>query len=185
MGTKTVSEYGFTLKLEGNVEAKLDELFEAGCDDASFGSVDGVWHADFDREAPSFEEAVASAICDVNSVEGVRVKRVEPDDLVTLSDMAERLGRSRESVRLLVSGQRGDGNFPAPFSHGRERNKLWHWSEVAYWAQERGIPLSSLSGESARSIAAINSALELRSAFDAGLPQATREVITGLYVPAS
>ncbi len=171
------TEYGFILKLSGDVEAKLDELFEAGCDDASFGSVDGVWHAAFDRESTSLEEAIASAIADVSSVEGVEVERVEPDDIVTISEIAERLGRSRESIRLLVSGQRGDGDFPAPFSHSRDRNKLWHWFEVAEWAENKGIPFRAVSGQAARSITAINSALDLKSAFDAGLPQSTREVI--------
>lgn len=181
--SQPLTEYGFTLRISGDdVEAKLDELFEAGCDDASFGSVDGIWHADFDREATSLEEAIASAITDVNSVEGVEVKRVEPDDLVTVSEIAQRLGRSRESIRLIVAGQRGDGDFPTPFSHSRDRNKLWHWFEVAQWAKNKGIAHFPISGEAARSIMAINCALELRGAFDAGLPQATREVIAGLHV---
>lgn len=63
--SSVATEHGFTLVIEGDVEAKIDDLFEAGCSDALFRSVDGVHHADFDREAPTLDEAVASAVADV------------------------------------------------------------------------------------------------------------------------
>ncbi len=155
-----MTEHRFTLILDGDVNDHLDELFEAGCDDATFGSVDGVHFAEFDRGAPSLTEALASAIGAVESVPTLRVQRIEPDDLVTASDIAERLGRSRESVRLLVAGQRGPGGFPSPVSHLRTRNRLWRWSEVAAWAGAPGSP----TAEEANVIAAVNAALELRAA---------------------
>jgi hypothetical protein len=56
-----------------------DILFEAGCDDATVLTRDGLLILDFDREAPSFREALLSAI---EGVEGaslpVRLVRVEP-----------------------------------------------------------------------------------------------------------
>ncbi len=82
----SLPEHSFTVYLSGErlcnddpdaVDSVLNELFEAGCDDATFGSVDGVWHADFDREAPSMEAAVSSAIADVESVEGLKVDSIE------------------------------------------------------------------------------------------------------------
>jgi hypothetical protein len=155
------AEHNFTLIIEGDVEAKMDELFEAGCDDATFGSVDGVHYGEFDREAASFAEALASAIAAVESVEGLRVRRIEPEDLVTAAEIATRLRRSRESVRLLIAGRRrraGDV-FPAPISHARQRNRLWRWSEVARWAGE----ISESEMAHARVVAATNAALELRS----------------------
>jgi hypothetical protein len=78
-----LSEYEFSLVISGTVEevAILDALFEAGCDDATFGQVDGVGYADFIREASSFAEAVRSAIEQVESIPGLRVVRVESDDL--------------------------------------------------------------------------------------------------------
>jgi hypothetical protein len=80
-----VSEYEFSLVISGNVEdeATLDALFEAGCGDATFGQVDGMGYANFIREAPSFGEAVRSVIEQVGSVPGLRVVRVESDDLIT------------------------------------------------------------------------------------------------------
>ncbi len=68
-------EYSFALVIEGNVEPHIDELFEAGCDDATFGSVDGIDYADFDREAETLSQAVASAIADIESVPGLVVRR--------------------------------------------------------------------------------------------------------------
>jgi len=68
----------FTLVLDGDLnEAVLDALFEAGCDDATVGQVEGVSYADFVREGPSFEEALRSAIEQVESVLGLSVARLE------------------------------------------------------------------------------------------------------------
>ena len=96
-----MGEHQFTLVISGDLEADAttDALFDAGCDDATFGTVDQVGYADFIREAPTLGEAVRSAIRQVESVSGLRVTRIEPDDLVTMTEIAERLGRSRESVR--------------------------------------------------------------------------------------
>ena len=73
-----MSEYEFSLVTTGSLEdeAILNALFEAGCDDATFGQVDGVGYAHFVREAPAFAEAVRSAIEQVESVPGLRVVRV-------------------------------------------------------------------------------------------------------------
>ncbi len=73
-------EHEFTLILAGDLEdeATLDALFEAGCDDATFGRVNGVDRAHFVRQAPSIDDAARSAIESVESVPGVRVVRVEP-----------------------------------------------------------------------------------------------------------
>lgn len=54
----------------------VDALFEAGCDDALVGSSQGVQFMDFDREAGSVDEAVRSAVADVESVEGLKVARL-------------------------------------------------------------------------------------------------------------
>ncbi len=83
MGKPGEPTHSFALVLSGDVEERLDELFEAGCSDATFGSVDGVWHADFDREAPTLEVAVASAIADVGKVEGVAVEGVAVEETST------------------------------------------------------------------------------------------------------
>lgn len=72
-----MTEYRFTLKIEGAdvlSDAAQDALHLAGCSDATFGSSNGVQTAEFDREAPDFPEAVASAIRAIEgAVEGARV----------------------------------------------------------------------------------------------------------------
>ena len=60
-----------------------DALFEAGCDDALLTSEGSVQRAVFDREAPSFAAAVASAINAIETaVPGARVIRIERLDSV-------------------------------------------------------------------------------------------------------
>jgi predicted DNA-binding transcriptional regulator AlpA len=173
-----LSEYEFSLVIAGNLddEAALDALFEVGCNDATFGQVDDVGYADFVREAPTFAKAVRSAIEQVESVPGLRVVRVEPDDLVTMSEIAQRLGRSRESIRLLISGVRGPGGFPPPFSHLKARSRLWRWSEVAAWAKRYD---QRVDPGAAAAIAAINAALTLRDTA-AELAPAERELVSSL-----
>jgi predicted DNA-binding transcriptional regulator AlpA len=170
-----MSDYHFSLILSGETEGKLDGLFEAGCDDATFGSVDGTAYAEFDREGASLALAIGSAIHDVESVSGIRVVHVEPDPLVTASDIAERLGRSRESVRLLISGERGNGNFPSPISHLRTRNRLWRWSDVAAWAGLADFDTL----QDAQLIAAVNAALDLRSTRPS-LPNEGRKLVASI-----
>ena len=73
--------YGFDVILKGVSEVSdeaADALFEAGCDDATPSSTDGVARVHFDREAPSLEEAIRSAVAQVQSA-GFTVSRVEMD----------------------------------------------------------------------------------------------------------
>ena len=172
-GMTEMDDFEFTLAIAGPIdeESILDRLFEAGCSDATFGSVDGAGFAEFTREATSFEEAVMLGIQQVESVPGLRVLRVEPDDLVTMSEIAGRLGRTRESIRLLVSGDRGHGGFPPPVSHVRDRFRLWRWSDVAEWAGQ----VSLEERQRAKFVAALNAALELRRSRD--LPKEQRAAV--------
>lgn len=55
--------------------ATLDALYEAGCGDATVGCDT----LEFDRAAPNRDEALCSALRDVESVPGLRVRRVEFD----------------------------------------------------------------------------------------------------------
>lgn len=131
--------------------------------DALLGGPDaaGIFELDFDREAVSFPTAVLSAVRDVQRVlaEAV-VLRVAPDDLVTVAAIAERVGRSHESVRLLARGRRGPGGFPPPAGQLDAKTQVWRWFEVARWFQEHiaGVP----GGEHAAFLAALNDILDLR-----------------------
>lgn len=130
-----MTTYNFTLFFEGpDLEDHLDALFDAGCDDALFGLRSGQQFAEFDRDAASFGDAVLEALRTLEAtVPGLLVTRVEPDDLITQSRIAERAGRSRESIRLLIAGKRGPGDFPEPVGSIDSKTRIWRWSEVAEW----------------------------------------------------
>jgi predicted DNA-binding transcriptional regulator AlpA len=155
-----MSTHEFTLIIDGDVDSDevVDQLYGAGCDDATFGVLNGVSIGDFTRKAGTLFDALLSAIRTVEQVPGLRVRRVEPDDLLTIPEIAERLGRTPESVRLLANGERGGGTFPAPVSHLRTRHRLWRWSDVAEWAGEAKPDQLN----DARLVAAFNAFLELR-----------------------
>ena len=141
-----MSNFQFTLIVEGPdlQEASLiDLLFDAGCDDATVGCAGGVQFVDFDREADAVGDAILSAIDDLEKVRDVHVVCIADAGLVSLADIAARLDRTRESVRLLASGARGPGGFPKPVTDPRSRYRLWRWAEVAHWFKDyqRGLPL--------------------------------------------
>lgn len=75
-----MTQLSFTITIEAAdvmAENAQEALFEARCDDATFGVCGGVQTAEFDREAADFAEAVASAIKQVESaVPGARVVNV-------------------------------------------------------------------------------------------------------------
>ena len=80
--------YEFTMILSKGTELTDDlaeALFEAGCDDGSPGSCEGVVSIDFHREAESLEAAIRSAIADVQKI-GCTVAQVtlEADSLAAL-----------------------------------------------------------------------------------------------------
>ena len=73
--------YEFDVILKGVPEVSddaADALFGAGCDDATASSRDGVARVHFDREAPSLEDAIRSAVVQVQSA-GFTVSRFEMD----------------------------------------------------------------------------------------------------------
>ncbi len=59
-----MSHFSFTVHVSGiDLDDRYeDALYEAGCDDALVSVVDGNLQLDFDREAPSFDAAVGSAV---------------------------------------------------------------------------------------------------------------------------
>ncbi len=74
-----MTKYEFTLILKGDLELTeeiADELFAAGCDDGTPGTCNGVFSIDFHLQANSLEEAISSAITNVEAA-GFEVARVE------------------------------------------------------------------------------------------------------------
>ncbi len=82
-----MNDYHFTLIVLGEAEFEdvIDPLYEAGCDDATISYSGGVIFLNFTRESTDFEDAVLSAIADIETSGPVlRVKGLEPSDLLSL-----------------------------------------------------------------------------------------------------
>jgi len=164
-----MTEWTFRMTIAGIAltDEQLDALFEAGCDDATFslerdGSVLGL----FDREAETQEDAVLSAVNDVEAAGiSARVLRVtQDDDWLTASEIAEKVGRTRQSIGLLIRGDRGPGGFPSPVVRQGSSNPLWSWAEVATWFElyESDAVKEHRSRLSPDFLAELNDRLDLR-----------------------
>ncbi len=159
--------YEFTLVLKGVEELSEDlenNLFESGCDDAILYFRDRIAYLNFHREAISLEEAIFTAIREVESISDpeVKVAGVEPGDFVTGAEIARRLKRSKESVRLLISGERGSGNFPVPVAGVTSSTKIWRWSEVSKWFHETKGEENKEEVKAAYTIREFNESLAVR-----------------------
>ncbi len=78
-GPQGMKKYEFTVVISERLELTddiADALFAAGCDDGTPGSCNGILSIDFHREADSLEEAIRSAIANVQTA-GYEVERVE------------------------------------------------------------------------------------------------------------
>jgi hypothetical protein len=89
----------------------------------------------FDRPTESFSEAVAAVIRSVDRI-GLRALRVVTSDWVTAAEIAHRVGRSRETVRLWAAARIGPGGFPPPLNPG-SATMYWSWAEVLPWLRTR------------------------------------------------
>lgn len=119
---------------EDDPERYLDALYEAGCDDATVGTgLNGMIGLDFKRSATDAEEALRSAIQDVQTaIPGADLVQVGPD-LIGLTDMAEIFGFTRQNMRKYATGQLAGTRqaFPAPVIIGEP--SLWHLAEIVSW----------------------------------------------------
>jgi hypothetical protein len=116
-------------------ETELNKFIDGGVEDATFGTERGVCVVEFDREAASLADAVASAVRDLDNAD-MRAVRVVDEDLVTLADVADRVGQSHESIRRYATGDRGPGGFPPPVNPARDGTIFYRWSEVMPWLRE-------------------------------------------------
>lgn len=133
-------EYDFTLRFklapnDVDLDALVERLGEAGCDDALVGiGQPGRVALEFTREAPTAEEAIVSALADVKrAIPDAKLVEVSPD-IVGLSDVAEMVGVSRQNMRKLMLAHQA--NFPVPIHEGSA--SIWHLAPVLEWLGERG-----------------------------------------------
>lgn len=132
-----MTSHHFILVLSGvtaETDGLEDALYEANCDDALIFTKNNSVYLEFDREAVSLEAAVISAINDAeNTPLPIVIRRVDVNSIVSMSDIAQKTGISRQLISMYVSGKRGDGHFPAPIAKITSSNPLWNWTDVARW----------------------------------------------------
>ena len=179
---KCETEFDFTLLLDGidkitpDVE---DALFTAGCDDATISLRFGRMYLTFSRSAVSLKDAIISAIRDVRKSRiDATVLRVDECDLVTQSEIARRIDRSRQLVNQYISGARGPGGFPAPACNITDGAPLWYWCVVAFWLWENNI-IKEEDLREAQDLTVINSVLELEHQRQLS-PDLTKEIMDAL-----
>lgn len=133
-------EYTFTLKYQlanraDDPDALVEQLAEAGCDDALIGiGVPGRVALEFIRSAPSAQQAIESAVLQVKSVlADAQLFEVSPD-YVGLTDVADLVGVSRQNMRKLMLAHYH--SFPAPVHEGAAT--IWHLADVLAWLESRG-----------------------------------------------
>ncbi|MCA1767123.1 MAG: hypothetical protein LC639_02685, partial [Idiomarina sp.] len=96
-----MNTYNFSLVLNG-VSSRTplldNKLYQAGCDDALVCFYGSTVYLQFDREAESFQQAVLSAIQQVESLDGCSVSSVDAGGYVGISDIAEYSGLTKQSI---------------------------------------------------------------------------------------
>lgn len=71
-----MTTHTFTLIIDGpdlQEDELVDEVFEASCDDALIGRSGSIQFANFDREADILQDAVLSAVAELESIGGITV----------------------------------------------------------------------------------------------------------------
>ncbi|MTD55710.1 hypothetical protein [Amycolatopsis pithecellobii] len=123
-------EFALVVDRDASEDPHAETLFELGEGDyvPEGGPLGNVVHVA--QDAATLAAAIIAAIHLVEKA-GVKVAGVQSDDLATLQDIANRTGRSHESVRLLAAGKRGPGSFPGPSLPGKPA--FYSWVEVTEW----------------------------------------------------
>lgn len=133
--------FSFTLTLSGvtyDQEGLEDALHASGCDDALICAYGNSVYVEFDRDAKTLDDAISSAVDNIESAGiGAIVESVD-SALVGLSDIADMTQMSRQAIAMLKDGTRGSGDFPCPIQRIKGQSPLWDWAEVANWLLKNG-----------------------------------------------
>lgn len=104
-------------------------------DNATFSKSDGLGYMTvyIDDNQGVVETVIEATRKLLNKVAGTSAPRVDPD-LVTTSEIAQRVGVSREAVRKWVHGDRKP--FPHQFDTVGGNQRVWRWVEVVGWLSQ-------------------------------------------------
>lgn len=129
---------------DATLDALIDRLAAAGCDDALIGTgLPGRIALEFDRTADSINAAMDSALADIRSVlPEAELLEVGPD-FVGLSDVAAHVGVSRQNLRKLMLAHAD--SFPPALHDGSA--SIWHLAPLLIWLRDQAqyeIPIALL-----------------------------------------
>ena len=131
--------YEFTLVVEG---LTVDDphhhtrLSSAGAPDAIVLQSDGATYAAFTRDAECASEGVRRAITEIHrAYPSARVLGLD-QDLVSVTDIAQRIGVTRQAIGHYVAGTRGPGGFPRPDGVVGNGQRIWRWALVHEWLRQ-------------------------------------------------
>ena len=111
--------------------AAAASYLKTNCAEISIVPKHGFVAVEFRGETRSLTRALVTAIRHVRAA-GLKVERIEPDYLVSLSDIAVRLNVSRAAISHYRAGNRGH-NFPMPVARISTNSPLWDWVDVMRW----------------------------------------------------
>lgn len=159
-----MKEYDFALMFllnqsDLNSEAYLDQLYEAGCDDALIGiGKNGNIALDFIRESSCAYDAVKSAINNVKSVlPQAKLIHVSPD-LVGIKEIAGIVKCSRQNIQKIIN----KSDFPSSVYKGSQT--IWHLAKVLKWFVTNGYEIENELLEIAELSMSINLEIESQTA---------------------
>jgi hypothetical protein len=154
-----MNTYAFRIRLRDRLsDSDADRLYEGFDEELAVEEGPKGHFVGFERDAESFLDAALGALKEIIEL-GFEPLAIE-DELVSMADIAERAGRTRQSVSMLVAGRRGPGDFPRPVA-GNVRSPLWHWADVVAWFGSQEDTTAEFE-DRLSTIAAINGALANR-----------------------
>ena len=132
-------EYEFTLRFDiSQVAAGIDDCVEflgaGGCDDALIGiGIPGRLALMFARESASAEDAVMTALRDVESALPDAILVEATPDFVGITEVAEIVGKTRQNIRKLLLSCSAEA--PLPIHEGS--SAIWHLAPVLEWLRDK------------------------------------------------
>jgi hypothetical protein len=156
-------ELEFKLLENENFDKYIDQLFEAGCNDATIGhGLQGFVHAMFHREAENALDAVSSAIDNIlTAIPHAKLIKADPF-LMNLSEMADLFKCTKQNLSKYATGKSAVKNsFPRPLIYGK--TDYWHILDIAIWLKTHTkMDISDSTIEILKVIRALNAEIENR-----------------------
>lgn len=129
-------DFAFVLDADAHDADVEDKLFDPCFSDTTLILQHGALVLSFDRDGPSFKEAVLSAYKDIRST-GIRILSFDPDYLVTSAEIARRVQKSR-SVISKYEKLASENDFPSPVRDVMSSRPFYDWVQVSKWFCLRG-----------------------------------------------